>query len=125
MSTSSSNIRSLRSGFIGSIRAWLPSRRSTAHHRGAWVIRRVGQVRSGSSMANWSWYGRYLWIGIGDGCWAVRISYGVVIGRTPELEPGVAVGFGASFMGGALRRRLSVDRRTNHRDEGPCLLYTS
>src|SRR5699024_12062392 len=47
--TSSSNIRSLRSEFIGSMRAWLPSRRSTAHQRGARVMRREGQVRSGRS----------------------------------------------------------------------------
>src|SRR5690625_7095543 len=47
--TSSSNISSLRSTSIGSIRAWLPSRRSTAHQRGACVIRLVGHVRSGSS----------------------------------------------------------------------------
>src|SRR5674476_1388694 len=37
----------------------------------------------------------------------------------PGLEPGVVVRCGASFMGSALRRRLSVDRRTDHRDEGP------
>src|SRR5665647_3256380 len=120
MSTSSSNMRSLRSGFIGSISAWLPSRRSTAHQRGAWVIRRWGQVRSGRSSISSSWYGRYLWIGIGDACWAVRIAYGVTRSvRTPGLEPGVVVRCGASFMGSALRRRLSVDRRTDHRDEGP------
>ena len=40
-------MRSLRSEFIGSMRAWLPSRRSTAHQRGALVMRLVGQVRSG------------------------------------------------------------------------------
>ena len=31
-------MRRLRSGVIGSIRAWLPSRRSTAHQRGAFVV---------------------------------------------------------------------------------------
>ncbi len=54
----------LRSGLIGSMSAWLPSRRSTAHQRGASGIRRAGQVRSGRSTAICSWNGRYLWMGI-------------------------------------------------------------
>ena len=37
--TSTSNMRRLRSGSMGSMRAWLPSRRSTEHHRGATVVR--------------------------------------------------------------------------------------
>ncbi|SHV03015.1 Uncharacterised protein [Mycobacteroides abscessus subsp. abscessus] len=45
-----SNIRRLRAGLIGSIKAWLPSRRSTAPHCGARVITLSGQVRSGSSI---------------------------------------------------------------------------
>jgi hypothetical protein len=35
---------------MGSISAWLPSRRSTLHHRGAWVITVLGHVRSGSGI---------------------------------------------------------------------------
>src|SRR5699024_11148280 len=62
-------MRSLRSEFIGSMSAWLPSRRSTAHQRGARVMRRVGQVRSGSSTLICSWKGRYLCTGMPDGCW--------------------------------------------------------
>ena len=42
-----SNIRRLRAGSIGSMRAWLPSRRSTEHHSGAFSMRLSGQVRSG------------------------------------------------------------------------------
>ena len=38
ISTTASNIRRLRTGSIGSISAWLPSRRSTEHHRGAWSM---------------------------------------------------------------------------------------
>ena len=68
IATSSSNISSLRAGFIGSMRAWLPSRRSTAHHRGACSIRASGHVRSGRSTRICSWNGRYLWIGIPEGC---------------------------------------------------------
>jgi hypothetical protein len=68
MPTSRSNIRRLRSGLIGSIRAWLPSRRSTAHHWGAAVIRLFGQVRSGRSTRIWEWNGWYRWIGMPDGC---------------------------------------------------------
>ncbi|MDQ1103463.1 hypothetical protein QE405_000747 [Nocardioides zeae] len=48
MRTSRSNIERLRAGVIGSIRAWLPSRRSVESHRGAWVIFRSGHVRSGT-----------------------------------------------------------------------------
>jgi hypothetical protein len=49
MATSSENSRSLRSASIGSMSAWLPSRRSTLHHCGAAVVVRLGQVRSASS----------------------------------------------------------------------------
>src|SRR5690606_4607197 len=69
MLTSSSNITRLRSGDIGSMRAWFPSRRSTAHQRGAWVIRFEGHVRSGRSTTICSWKGRYLCTGIADGFW--------------------------------------------------------
>ena len=41
------NMRILRSGPIGSISAWLPSRKSTEHQIGALVSVFVGQVRSG------------------------------------------------------------------------------
>jgi hypothetical protein len=63
----------LRSGLIGSMSAWLPSRRSTAHQRGAVVMRFVGQVRSGRSTAICSWYGRYLWIGMAEAAWLFLI----------------------------------------------------
>jgi hypothetical protein len=36
----------LRSGPIGSINAWFPSRRSTLHHSGARSIERLGQRRA-------------------------------------------------------------------------------
>ncbi len=52
-----SNIFILRAGSIGSISAWLPSRRSTLHHRGARVIRLDGHVRSSSGGGT---NGRYL-----------------------------------------------------------------
>ena len=39
----------LRDGLIGSISAWLPSRRSVDSHRGAAVMVLPGQVRSGRS----------------------------------------------------------------------------
>src|SRR5690625_3640525 len=69
IATSISNIRSLRSEFMGSISAWLPSRRSTAHQRGARVIRREGQRRSGSSTSICCSKGGYLWVGMPEGCW--------------------------------------------------------
>ena len=46
ISTSASNICFLRGTSIGSISAWLPSRRSTEHQRGASVMALLGQVRS-------------------------------------------------------------------------------
>src|SRR5215204_1851848 len=48
IATTASNMRRLRTGSIGAMRAWLPSRRSTEHHRGAWSMTRSGQVRSAS-----------------------------------------------------------------------------
>ena len=39
-------MRALRSGLIGSMSAWLPSRRSTAHHSGARSMALPGHVRS-------------------------------------------------------------------------------
>ena len=77
MRTSRSNIRFFRSGLIGSMRAWLPSRRSTAHQRGALLMTWVGQVRSGRSTAIWSWKGTYFVTGIPDGCcgWIIVSPY--------------------------------------------------
>src|SRR6476646_6661251 len=43
---SSLNMRVLRSESIGSIRAWLPSRRSTAHQIGGLVMTLLGHCRS-------------------------------------------------------------------------------
>src|SRR5690242_19350561 len=59
--SSMSNRRRFFSAPIGSIRAWLPSRRSTLHQAGAWSRVRDGQVRSGRLIAGKA---RYLWIGI-------------------------------------------------------------
>ncbi|MNW05314.1 hypothetical protein D3C71_2015470 [compost metagenome] len=48
MSSSSWNMRALRSWPIGSTSDWLPSRRSTEHQIGAWEMVFDGQVRSAS-----------------------------------------------------------------------------
>ena len=48
--TSASNMRRLRAGSIGSISAWLPSRRSTEHHSGALSMTTFGHVRSVSTI---------------------------------------------------------------------------
>ncbi len=55
---------SFRAGSIGSIRAWLPSRRSTLHHSGATSRWRSAQVRSGSWMGR---FGRYFSNGMSHG----------------------------------------------------------
>src|SRR6478735_1338022 len=83
-------MRSLRSEFIGSMRAWLPSLRSTAHQRGACSMRFVGHVRSGSWKGICSWNGTYFWNGIPDVCWGWIIAalsssaFRSVSGRTRE-----------------------------------------
>ena len=78
-STRAVNIFHFRSGFMGSMRAWLPSRRSTEHHRGAPVSTASGQVRSISLTGSNAWY---LWIGIPDGCWGCN----PVFMKWPRLE---------------------------------------
>src|SRR4051794_9835554 len=72
MRTSRSNIVILRVGDIGSMSAWLPSRRSVDSQRGASVMTACGQVRSGRSIGGEA---RYRWNGIGGGAWwlAVRL----------------------------------------------------
>ncbi len=56
----------LRVGDIGSISAWLPSRRSVDSQRGAFVMTLAGQVRSGRSTGL---NGVYRWHGMPLGCW--------------------------------------------------------
>lgn len=56
MRTSSSKSRILRSPFIGSKSAWLPSRRSVESQIGARVMERDGQVRSGREAMAVGWY---------------------------------------------------------------------
>src|SRR3954451_18587073 len=78
--TSSENIFSWRAGSIGSISAWLPSRRSTEHHSGALVVTTFGQVRSVSTIGTYAWYfsnGIFLGVtfagGIGGTTGSVRV----------------------------------------------------
>ena len=56
MRTRVSNMRRLRSGSIGSMSAWLPSRRSTLHQSGAFSMRLFGQVRSSRTSGSQGWY---------------------------------------------------------------------
>jgi hypothetical protein len=56
----------LRVGDIGSISAWLPSRRSVESQRGAFVMTLVGHVLSGRSTGL---NGVYRWHGMPLGCW--------------------------------------------------------
>src|SRR4051812_33434135 len=106
MRTSSSNIRRLRSGVIGSISAWLPSRRSTAHQRGATVVVLSGQVRSGSGTGR---KGAYLPIGIGDGRWGLRACgwLSVMVGSSGGLQ--TAPGCGQLAPGDARSPRRGAD----------------
>ena len=63
MRHSSSNMRRLRSGPMGSTSAWLPSRRSTEHQTGALSMTLPGQIRSVRPTGSKPWY---LWIGMVD-----------------------------------------------------------
>ena len=56
MRTSSWKSFILRSPFIGSNSAWLPSRRSVESHTGARVMLRVGHWRSGKATGAMGWY---------------------------------------------------------------------
>src|SRR5450830_1861741 len=59
MRTSSLNRLILRSAFIGSNKAWLPSRKSVDNHKGAWVMVREGHWRSASAIgAKGAYFGR-------------------------------------------------------------------
>src|SRR3954451_25167304 len=75
MRTRSSNIDILRAGLIGSMSAWLPSRRSVDSHRGASVMTADGQVRSGRSIGG---NGRYRSYGMPLGFWLCRMSWEVM-----------------------------------------------
>src|ERR1700733_5825934 len=76
MRTSRSNMRRLRAGLIGSINAWLPSRRSTAHHSGALSMTRSGQVRSASRIGSPSAANdRYRLTGIDDPRWVFHAGW--------------------------------------------------
>jgi len=69
MATTASNRRRLRAGSIGSMRAWLPSRRSTEHHSGALVIWRFGHSRSdkcSGSGKNGLYFSNGIFFGMGD-----------------------------------------------------------
>ena len=61
MFTSSRNMRFLRSTPIGSISAWLPSRRSTEHQIGALSMILEGHWRSGRTIG---WNARYFAMGM-------------------------------------------------------------
>jgi hypothetical protein len=74
MFTTVSNMRRLRTGSIGSISAWLPSRRSTEHHSGAFSIRLLGQVRSSSTSGRkWRYFSNGIFLGF-VGCGAMCTS---------------------------------------------------
>src|SRR6476646_8022281 len=64
--TSASNMRRLRVGSIGSISAWLPSRKSTEHHNGARSMRLLGHWRLAMTSGS-GWMGTYRSKGIGFG----------------------------------------------------------
>src|SRR4051794_40868539 len=92
MRTSRSNMRRLRAGLIGSISAWLPSRRSTAHHMGAVATTLSGHVRSATVTGSTSAANvRYRFTGICVARWVFHAGWsglrgpaGVEMLRTDE-----------------------------------------
>ncbi|MEH3138618.1 MAG: hypothetical protein PGN37_00240 [Mycobacterium kyogaense] len=90
-------MRRLRAGLIGSISAWLPSRRSTAHHSGATSMTLSGQVRSVSATGSTSAAKlRYRLTDIADARWVFQAGWssrrgpaGVVMVRTEWKASGV------------------------------------
>ena len=108
MLTSRSKMARLAWGPMGSMRDWLPSRRSVLSQRGAWVMRLSGQVRSGRSMLTTSRKGRYLANGIPEGCW----------GAGRALRIGVLLGSGASWFRRRFRRETGRLRRALGKQRG-------
>src|SRR5882672_10409910 len=91
-------MRNFRAGSIGSINAWLPSRRSTLHQVGGAVIARPGQVRSGMSMGP---KGRYLSEGVRNmvrfsGVGRERLIAGKPVIHREALQMASLMGFGVS-----------------------------
>src|SRR3954453_15664434 len=113
--TSVSNILRLRAGSIGSISAWLPSRRSPAHQRGAFSIWTFGQRRSGSASGSGR-KGTYLSNGIFLG---LTLSGGIsalVSGRVGQNKTSWPEGTGGEK---GEQRRLLASRKEEVAAEGP------
>jgi hypothetical protein len=115
--TSSSNMRSLRVGSIGSMSAWLPSRRSTEHHSGAVSIVTFGQVRSVSTIGTNGVYfskgigvGVTFWGGIGFSPVVVVVLVVMVVGVADE----------SAFTMWLARRDRSEKARTPRPEGGGC-----
>ena len=100
-------MRILRSASIGSISAWLPSRRSTLHQTGGAVITRDGHCRSGKAIgAN----GRYL----ADGSMFIGVSHALrrcMRKRSPGV-PGNVTGY-CSKRGGVSYLRAGRSRSSS------------
>src|SRR5688500_2746272 len=91
--TTVSNMRRLRTGSIGSIRAWLPSRRSTEHQRGAFSIRLFGHVRSSSTRGrNGRYFSKGIFLGF-VGCGAITRVPSVGSRQTKNPLPRRAGGY--------------------------------
>src|SRR5699024_405341 len=112
----------LRAGSIGSIRAWLPSRRSVDSHRGAVVICLVGQVRAAirveMSVGIASWEETYLETGMP---WGVRFGIGGP-SSCGRLRPGTTTPRrGSGLLGLVAAAKEEVDARAHggHRTTAP------
>ena len=111
-------MRRLRTGSIGSISAWLPSRRSTEHQSGALSMVRFGHVRSRSTIGT---YGAVLleWHRVGG--WrewvAWRSAPRVRTDRKMKNPPAVGGGGWANARVPALALRKEQKARPTHRRE--------
>src|SRR5262249_58638298 len=83
-----SNMRRLRSGSIGSMSAWFPSRKSTEHQRGAFTSCLLGQVRSGRESGMKARYlSKAIFFGVagrGGMSFSPRVEFGLL--SPPEIK---------------------------------------
>src|SRR5215216_1769821 len=112
IATTASNMRRLRTESMGSISAWLPSRRSTEHQVGARSMRRLGHWRSeierGSGM-NGVYFSDGIFAGVALGG-GIAVSW-LLVGRKKQ-EPPEPLGrrrFGECLWGTRLGEKEQAD----------------
>ncbi len=123
IATTASNIRRLRTGSIGSISAWLPSRRSTEHQVGAFSMRRLGHCRSGiatGSGTNGVYFSNGIVFGVALGG-GIELSSCWFVSTAKKQEPPEPLGrrrFGECLCGTRLGEKEAVVKLDGHQGRG-------